>query len=565
MAEIAFETASALKEVYLISKFIAKTARSARHHDQERAELEEELDLEHLYIRSFGLFFFQNEGTLVPNEGLNQEWLKKLSWMLDNLRLAFGDYAKLAAEGDADYQIHSPYLNTSTQPALLDFAAFNDAINASSDDTVSFATITRIDTTILAPSSDAESKKSHRFPTLRGWKWALFEKKKLEAILATSQKWTKRMRELSQLTMSVNPRYTSQLLESPAGNNTAHVLGLAPHVRLRQLNLDPPSLPPPEDIDLEGLTLELPAKHGDLTLAKLVTSPQEASYVLVEMKELEDTTHESPENKERIMKENKERILQLANLLASSGNSDLATLPLRGYLPLPNAFAFAFRFPEGAVESPPESLYDLVSRPLAASPGLSLPYRFHVAQSIAKSLSALHADDWVHKSFRSRSIVFFKDGTSRTRFDKPYLVNFEYARAFSSATPWSYDEDEEKNLYRHPDRQRPPQKSFNQIHDLYALGIVLLEVGLWQNISATKRDILSVLPTGTNLDPETLSACFLKLAKEKLPHTMGPAYAEAVETCLLGTFGVAVEDPTFALQVYELVVQKLDIQQLQID
>jgi len=38
----------------------------------------------------------------------------------------------------------------------------------------------------------------------------------------------------------------------------------------------------------------------------------------------------------------------------------------------------------------------------------------------------------------------------------------------------------ENNIYRHPERQGKPQTTFKTIHDLSALGIVLLEIGLWK-------------------------------------------------------------------------------------
>jgi hypothetical protein len=38
------------------------------------------------------------------------------------------------------------------------------------------------------------------------------------------------------------------------------------------------------------------------------------------------------------------------------------------------------------------------------------------------------------------------------------------------------------NLYRHPKRQGQPTISFRNEHDVYALGVVLIEIGLWQTV-----------------------------------------------------------------------------------
>jgi hypothetical protein len=50
MAELAFATVTVLKEVYLLSRFVARTAKSAKHASAERSSLQDDLDYEHLYI-----------------------------------------------------------------------------------------------------------------------------------------------------------------------------------------------------------------------------------------------------------------------------------------------------------------------------------------------------------------------------------------------------------------------------------------------------------------------------------------------------------------------------------
>jgi len=52
-------SASLLKEVYLLTRFVARKAQTASQHQAERAKLLQDLDTEHLYIRTFGLVFFR--------------------------------------------------------------------------------------------------------------------------------------------------------------------------------------------------------------------------------------------------------------------------------------------------------------------------------------------------------------------------------------------------------------------------------------------------------------------------------------------------------------------------
>ncbi|KAH7371294.1 hypothetical protein BKA66DRAFT_444244 [Pyrenochaeta sp. MPI-SDFR-AT-0127] len=555
MAELAFATVTVLKEVYLLSRFVARTARSASHSSTEREALQNELEFEHLYIRSFGLLFFQSDGVFVPHERLNEDWLKKIRWILDGLRLAQGDYAKLAAERDEVYGKMSPFLKEHGEEVvqedgrLIEFVEFD---REAKELELHPQNVTGLQIGLGAMKQYSSSCKKSLFPS-KDWRWALSEKKHLERILATSQGWTGKLKELVQLTMAINqhhqiPGPLTNL--SLTRNENARRLGLSGHAKLRQnIQAAPTDI---SDLELKDSTVELPKQRTTLTPA-LLQSSDGLHSVLVETKPL-------PEN---VSEDDERNVLRLAELLALSSGTDLSTIPLQGVLRIAeeNAYAFVFNYPSDVTDAPPITLFELIRRPHSVTPGLSLAQRFRVAQSIAKSLNALHADGWVHKSFRSRSIVFFRDPDGNLK-EKPYLVDFEYSRSTNTNTSWTYDDDVEKNLYRHPLRQRPPQKSFNQVYDLYALGVVLLEIGLWRTISSIKEQAQATLEPGNMHDPETLSESYINTANRDLKHTMGEAYADAVVTCLKGSFGVAVTKPSFALVVYDLVIQKLDPKRL---
>jgi hypothetical protein len=92
----------------------------------------------------------------------------------------------------------------------------------------------------------------------------------------------------------------------------------------------------------------------------------------------------------------------------------------------------------------------------------------------------------VHESFRSENILFFprllktqESTKSEDRLDisRPWVMGFEFSRPefdFSSGRP---DKDVARNIYRHPERQKQPQRPFSKVHDIYSLGVVLLEIG----------------------------------------------------------------------------------------
>jgi hypothetical protein len=63
-------------------------------------------------------------------------------------------------------------------------------------------------------------------------------------------------------------------------------------------------------------------------------------------------------------------------------------------------------------------------------------------------------------------------------YDNPFVVGFEFSREESDRSTTEQDDKLERNIYRHPDRQGPPEARFNMLHDIYSLGVVLLEIGL---------------------------------------------------------------------------------------
>lgn len=94
----------------------------------------------------------------------------------------------------------------------------------------------------------------------------------------------------------------------------------------------------------------------------------------------------------------------------------------------------------------------------------------------------------VHESFRSENVLFFPLKESHgdkgrfvpgTQLDlsEPWILGFEFSRPETYFSEGRGDMCLSRDVYRHPDRQKHPSKVFNKIHDIYALGVVLLEIG----------------------------------------------------------------------------------------
>lgn len=201
-------------------------------------------------------------------------------------------------------------------------------------------------------------------------------------------------------------------------------------------------------------------------------------------------------------------------------------------------FTMIFRTPRGA--SNPCSLRDLLlNEPTPAS----LSSRFEMARELAKSVSYVHSFGFVHKNIRPESVLVFQTSDWGNRAQRSaYLVGFENFRREDGWTRRKGDDTLEGNLYRHPSRQgSSPREDYVMQHDIYSLGVCLLEVGLWESFlkHASPESSPSLhLPGHANVSDAssffetTGKEYLLHLVRTCLPARMGDKYSELVETCL---------------------------------
>jgi len=84
---------------------------------------------------------------------------------------------------------------------------------------------------------------------------------------------------------------------------------------------------------------------------------------------------------------------------------------------------------------------------------------------------------------RPENVIFFQQGTE-IDITNLYLEGYEYARADNpSDMTESPIPQQEANLYRHPALLKANRGSFRKAFDLYGLGCLLLEIGLWENLT----------------------------------------------------------------------------------
>ncbi|KAF8415870.1 hypothetical protein EV426DRAFT_628717 [Tirmania nivea] len=203
--------------------------------------------------------------------------------------------------------------------------------------------------------------------------------------------------------------------------------------------------------------------------------------------------------------------------------------------------AIIYAVPPGCDPTPVSLHHIISSKEFRGALRPTLDERFKIAQSIGRALLEWFLVDWVHKSVSSIDVAFFRQASANTgtyNFSTPYLCGFEYARQAQGVSIDVYAPVEfEQMVYRHPARQGVPTEAFGKIHDVYAFGVLLLEIGLWQ----VARDMFPPKQLG-QLRPGIVKKELVRNAKERLGHYMGSRYRGVVLACLEGSFGFKQEE-----------------------
>lgn len=201
---------------------------------------------------------------------------------------------------------------------------------------------------------------------------------------------------------------------------------------------------------------------------------------------------------------------------------------------------FEFIFSVPAQYRSCRSLRDLLLHPSHLH---TLTERFELAKSLTRSIIFLHNASIVHKNICPETVLVMQD--TYTALGKPFLVGFEKSRFIEGRTYLFGDDLWEKNLYRHPRRQGPyPEEEYKMQHDLYSLGVCLLEIGMWSSF-VTFDESSSFATPGASLDIVSqlaikdlrkrafeIKSILFDMAEKHLPGRMGNKYANVAMSCL---------------------------------
>ncbi|KAI3342345.1 hypothetical protein F4824DRAFT_198230 [Ustulina deusta] len=245
----------------------------------------------------------------------------------------------------------------------------------------------------------------------------------------------------------------------------------------------------------------------------------------------------------------KRDLRDLARKLSHDNPIDFSLLSCKGVIeqvdaripgmPARVTFTMVFRAPPQL--SDPRSLRDQL---LSGIDKIALSDKFDMARQIATSISYIHTFGFVHKDIRPETIITFAEPRASSSL-AAFLIGFGSFRKDEGRTYRIGDENWGKNLYRHPSRQgSEPSDEYIMQHDIYSLGVCLLEMGLGKSfvsyntennhpaLSPVLSPVLGLESGNTGLlGSNGLKKHLVSLAEE-LPRYMGRRYAAVVKTCL---------------------------------
>ncbi|RGP81064.1 prion-inhibition and propagation-domain-containing [Fusarium longipes] len=182
-----------------------------------------------------------------------------------------------------------------------------------------------------------------------------------------------------------------------------------------------------------------------------------------------------------------------------------------------------------------------VKRPLP-----ELGCRFTLALSLAQSVFQLLSSGWFHKGICSHNVLLdplakAKGSDYINDLTGSVLVGFEFSRLNQRSKPSRrHIETQGWDLYRHPQAvsskwysEEYLQRGYMAEYDIYSLGVILAELGLWRTAeslesSAKSRQSVASSPwTDEDFAPD-----LLRRIQSELPGLVGIRFTEVVKWCL---------------------------------
>ena len=238
----------------------------------------------------------------------------------------------------------------------------------------------------------------------------------------------------------------------------------------------------------------------------------------------------------------RDRIKKLAILLGSENKPEQFGAPqCLGYSDnkAEERYGFLFAKPTGVpATTQAVSLLKLITR----SEKPSLTKRIVLAHALASCVMYLHSVNWLHKGLRSDNVIFFPPEGTTPQYSRPLIAGFEYARPdLPEEETEPPPHHSEHDIYRHPAVLERTMSRSQKSHDIYSLGIVLVEIARWQSI-----DEIMQIPKG----PEKAVKSRVRRVRglllqgnymSSIEGEVGETYAAVVKRCLAGGVELGIE------------------------
>ncbi|KIX01100.1 uncharacterized protein Z518_10166 [Rhinocladiella mackenziei CBS 650.93] len=260
---------------------------------------------------------------------------------------------------------------------------------------------------------------------------------------------------------------------------------------------------------------------------------------------------------EHLEKRLKHRVEAVADFLSGVNDPTFHSLTCLGYVKEPKTSNYAYVFQPPLKESfSTKTLADLLQGDIVLP---SINQRLTLAATLFETVLQFHTAGWLHKSIRSDNILFFQPAdrpwTGTHSLPDAYLGGYDFARSDNiletTEPPVGH---EPARLYRHPLSLTRERMAYCKAFDLYSLGCVLLEVGLWRPMLVMLADWTQQKPSGKNdyclpprsviVDPSTVSNWHLILEEKEsfLTSTQSGCIADELRFCMGDRYSRIVSD-----------------------
>jgi hypothetical protein len=294
--------------------------------------------------------------------------------------------------------------------------------------------------------------------------------------------------------------------------------------------------------------------------------------VVIEWRYLTDWNDVDGETRQRFEKD----VTQLALLLSMvSGNPNFHVLDCLGFFTnsspvFGHRYGLLFKAPvtsDGKAVPQVTTLAQALRRNNLPKPELGV--RFRIAKALSNSVYHLLTTGWLYKGLRSHNILLAELSSAP---DEPlgelsslHLMGFEFSRPdLPGQISQDAADDLIRDFYRHPESTSDKwalepyrRHGYLKAYDIYSLGVLLLEVGLWRSVenikasleakTAQRRSKTQPPPQGSaegvNWSSEQFAEYLKAKAAVELPPMVGQTYTEAVQRCLNVTTQASEQDP----------------------